>query len=538
MTIKPFPEVAGRDRDHVAVIAIVTLYVFAIARIVTEFVDQSYNWDVDTYIYYGQQLLRGDPVWMSEWRGDPLVFRDFLFAINSSFGPAHTWRLISLGSAILAVICVAVLLPSFLRKTGFPESDAQRAAILSGGLYLLVSGHMPGGFTHINVLASSMAIIALLLALATLGEQRNLWFQFCLLTWAGFAAAISISVRQYFIFPLAMGFIVIGVLVVAQRGLAVGQRVSRISVLFFTPAVLGIGLNLGPYLFLGKGWEFFSQVGFLIQVPPPGTNSLIDVFVDVNYGINPGIRLWLVGMLLWALVEMAIAIRRGSAGLIAALIPFSALMTAVGILTVYFLDHYANFFSWYFSIILATRLVLVDRAVVAKVRSRLRPLLAPSAVVPIALSTVAALVLFFGVGPTATAPSVARVSQEHPDLALARALETRFAGGPFPRPAFFVPQSHYVHWTLQESRHGFPNAHAINRIVRGAWEDLPPGSYTFRTPRNADEYCAEILESSIEVVVLEDSDTIPSCLVAVKPHWVYEQVVVSGGEAWGLWRRP
>lgn len=526
-----------RDTNHAAVIAIASLYILAIARIATEFVDQSYNWDVDTYIYYGQQLQRGEPIWITEVMAG-LVVRDLLFAIPSLFGPLLTWRLISLGSAALAVICVILLLPTFLKKTGYPHQDSQRAATLSGGLYLLVSGHLPGGFTHINVLPTSLAIVALLLGFSLIGERQNRLTVFGSVILAGFAAAISISVRPYFIFPLAMGFVVLGFVIFAEKRLSMKQRIGRVSALLFAPTLIGLGLNLGPYLILGNVGQFFSQLNFLIQAPPAGTNSIVDVFVNVDFGINPGIRLWLVGMLLWSTLEIGAAMRRGSAGLIAALIPFSALMTAGGILAVYFLDHYANFFSWYFSIILATRLILVDRAVIGRFRRRLRPLLAPSVVAPIALSTVAALVLLFGVGPTATAPSVARVAQEHPDLALALALETKFASGPSPRPAFFVPQSHYAHWALEEARHGFPNAHLINRILRGTWEDLPPGSYTFRTPRNADEYCAEILESSIEVVVLEDIDTIAPCLAAAQPQWFYEQVVVSGGEAWGLWRRP
>lgn len=530
-------EVTRRDKHHLATLAIASLYVFAIARIVAEFVDQDYNWDVDTYIYYGQQLLRGDPVWMSEWTGDPLVLRDFILALDSSFGPLLTWRLISLGSALLAVICVAILLPGFLKKSGYPEGDTRRAAMLSVGLYLLVSGHMPGGFTHINVLPSSMAIIALLLGFALLDERRNRWEVFALLIFASFAATISISVRQYFIFPLAMNFIVLGFLIFAERKFSVRQRITRVLLLLLTPTVLGIGLNLGPYLFLGKGWEFFTQVGFRLQIPPAGEVSLIDVFTSMDYGIHPGVRFWLIAMLTWSLVEIGMAIRRGSTGLIALLVPLSALMTAVGILSVYFWDHYTNFFSWYFSIILASRLILFDRVITVRMKSRLRPFLAPSVLVPFTLSTLAAIVLLAGVGPTQTAKSIAMVERIHPELALVESMKSRFASVPPYKPSFLVPQSQYVHWMLGEPRHGFPNSHWTNRILRGDWENLPPREYTFRTPKNADEYCAEILESSIEVVVLEDSYPLQSCFADAGPPWSREPVFVSGDEAWSLWWR-
>ena len=529
-----FPGVRG---NRSVAIAIASIFIFSIARITTEFVDQGYNWDVDTFIYYGQELSRGNPVWMDEVLG-ALVVRDFLFAVPSVFDPLLTWRLVSVGSAALAVVCVALLLPGFLNSAGHPEREAKRAAMLAGGLYLLVSGHLPGGFTHINVLPSSMAIMALLLGFALVGKRRSPLGVFGLATLAGFAAAISISVRPYFIFPLAMGFIVLGFLIFAEKMFTIGQKTGRVSALLLAPTLIGFGINLGPYFVLGDVGQFFSQLSFLLQTPPGATSSMVDVFVNFDYGIHPGIRLWLVGMLLWSLVEIAIAVRQRSAGLASVLIPLSALMTAIGILSSHFLDHYSNFFSWYFSIILATRLVLVDRAVLAKLQFRRKRFLAPSFVVPVLLSIVAALVLVFGVGPTATAPSVARVDLEHPDLSLAQALETRFASGPPPTPAFFVPQSHYVHWTLEESRHGFPNVHMTNRIMRGVWEEVPPGSYTFRTPSNADEYCVEILESSIDVVVLEDSYSLQPCLADAEPQWSYEPLLVSGDEAWGLWRRP
>jgi hypothetical protein len=536
MKLSSRDDIAGRKKNHAGSVAIASLYILSIARIATEFVDQSYNWDVDTFIYHGQQLLRGEPVWMSEYMG-ALVVRDLLFAIPSAFGPLLTWRLISLGSAVLALICVVALLPDVMKKTGYPEREARRAAILSGGLYLLVSGHLPGGFTHINVLPSSMAIMALLFGLALLGERRNRLEVFALTASAGFAAAVSISVRPYFIFPLAMSFIVVGFLIFAEKRLSDLQKTGRILGLLLTPAVIGFGLNLLPYFIVGNVGQFFSQLTFLVQMPPSGKNSIIDVFVNVNYGIHPGIRLWLVGMLLWSVVEIGIAFRSSSNGMLSALIPLSSILIAVGILIVYFWDHYPHFFSWYFSIMLATRLILFDRKVSAEAWGRLKALVEPSFVVPISVSILAALVLVFGVGPTATAPSIARVNSEHPDLALAQALESRFSNVLPSRPAFFVPQNPYVHWKLEESRHGFPDAHQANKILGGAWENLPTLSYTFKTPRNVDEYCGEILESSIEVVVLEASSALQPCFTEAGPRWSYEPVLDSGDEDWGLWWR-
>ena len=126
--------------------------------IVFEFIQQDYDWDIDHEIYYGQELLYGNLLWTVEFH-DKLPMVQYFFALVVASGsPIINWRLISLFSAMLAIVCVMRVLPGVLVLAGHAEGRARKAALLSGGLFLLVSSVMPGGFTHINVMPASMEL--------------------------------------------------------------------------------------------------------------------------------------------------------------------------------------------------------------------------------------------------------------------------------------------------------------------------------------------------------------------------------------------
>lgn len=525
-----------RDKKLVEFFGVLLLYIFSLARIITEFLDERYSADIDAYIYVGQEVRRGNPVWINEWTG-PLLVQDFLFAIASPLGPAKTWLLVSVGSAVLSVVCVAYLLPGFLHTIGYEKDESHRAAILAGGIYLLVSGHMPSGFSHINVLPTSMAIIALLLAVRFAQDARGQLKSGTLVVLAGFAAAISISVRPYFIFPLALGFLLVCLVITSQKALSVQKKIVRVSSLLMSPTVIGLALNVGPLVYLGQGTQFFTRLGFFFQTPPSGQFSIMDVLAGVLDEISP-LRFWLAGMLLFSLAEVFVGLWRRSNFLAVTLVPLSAIALAIGLESLHFWDHYINFFSWYFSIILSARIVFLDRVLAPVTRDSPARFAAPGLMLPFALSAFAAVVLLVGFGNPSETPKVTAISNEHRELAFATALEAKMLDDSTPRVTFFAPTSDYVHWKLQESRHGFPNSFMVNQIVSGRWETLPHFSYSFRTPKNADELCDEMLDSSIELVVLPLNYELGSlCFAEAKSSWRYELLQVSDAELWDLWWR-
>ena len=514
--------------SHLSSLAILTLYVFSTSRIVFEFLQQGYNLDIDHEIYFGQELLRGNLLWMAEFH-DKLPALQLIFAIAAAFDdPISVWRLISLTSAIIAIVCVVQILPQVLIRTGCPKNQANKAAMLSGGIYLLVSSSAPGHFTHINALSANMAIIATLLGFTLLRQVRKHWAVLCISNLAGLTAAISISIRPYFVFPLTFGILVIGFLIYSEKSLDSGQKLYRVSGLVITPILFGVILNLGPYLLIGKAEEFFSGLTFLLITPQLG-QSLITYLIYPDHSLQGWLfRLWMGGMLLYSLFELRQSFRRGNERLMSAFFPVCALLLAGGILTKHFWSHYINLFSWYFSIILATQLIFLDRKFSHFFPNRILPSFNPSTFVSFVLSGVTILATLTGVD--------GRFEREHPSQQLVLALESRFSSLTHSRPIFLAPENMYLHWKLNESRHGFPHAANTNQIYDGLWANTT-GTFVFRTPNSQNAYCQEVKKSAIELIVLSKYSTLNLCFDADKETWAREQIFLTNSQIYNLWSR-
>jgi hypothetical protein len=505
---------------------ILVIYLFSFSQITTEFIRQDNGWDIDHEIYFGQELLRGNLLWTVEFH-DKLPILQYLFAIAATFqNPVIVWKLISLSSALLAIMCVARLLPEVLKRIGYSEKRAKGAAILSGGIYLSVSSVVPGRFNHINVISASMAIIASLVGFALLRCKIKLHQVFGIASFAGLAAAIAISIRPYFIFPLLIGFLMIGFLIMQEKSLGTRQKISRITCLFSMPCVIGVFLNFGPYLLFGKSEEFFSGLSFLLQPAQP-VGSIIDFFVEPGFGLGWFLRFWLGGMLLFSLIDIGISSRRKNERLEAAFMSLSVLSLLVGISTQHFWSHYINLFSWYFAILLGMKLVYFDKFISRLRQRKLWQLFLSATANFLGLTFLVLSVVSLGID---------KPSRQHPSEALALAMESKFSRDPYSRPIFLVPEDMYVHWKLKEPRHGFPHASNTFHIFQGLWENTG-GSHAFRHPITKKEYCAEILQSPIELIVLREDSDLQSCFFERKSQFRFEQILKSDSGNWNLWTK-
>jgi len=524
--LRMFPYSVKGKGSQFETISIFSLYFSAFILIVFEFIRQDYDWDIDHEIYYGQQLLYGNLLWTEEFH-DKLPMVQYFFALVVASGsPIINWRLISLFSAMLAIVCVMRVLPGVLVLAGHAEGRARKAALLSGGLFLLISSVMPGGFTHINVMSASMAIVAMLLGLTLLQTKENLLRIFITSISAGLAATISVSFRPYFFFPLAISFLITGFLILTEKAVRLDHKCYRFSTFVLFPVVLGVGLNLGPYLLSGSLKDFFSGLDFLLKPSPP-SSSILNFFIAPGFELGWVLRFWLAGMLFYALAEIGINSRRGRAGIKLALIPLSAISLFFGILSQHFWSHYINLFSWYFAILLAVGVVSMSPIISPYLKGRLSKILLPANIVPIGLSILATFV---------SLPSMNKLTREHPSQPLVRALENRLMDFEDSRPIFFAPENMYVHWKLKEPRHGFPHSANTRHISRGLWEEIK-GSYVFRHPKNIESYCFELLQSQVQVIVLSEDSSLLPCLSSQKKQWRMELILLSDAEVWYLWFR-
>ena len=517
------------DKEEVSrpeMLVIIALYLFSLYRIATEFLHQSYDWDIDHEIYFGQQLLQGNLLWSVEYH-DKLPVLQYFFAIAAAFdNPLIVWRLISLFSAVLSIICVIHLLPELLIRAGHPANRARKVAMLSGGIYLCVATTVPGGLTHINVMSSSMAIVATLLTFTLVRSKKKSWGVFGTSILAGLAAALSISIRPYFVFPFAIVCLIIGLIIASEKTLNLKQKCFRIACLALAPIVIGIGLNFGPYLLFGKVGAIYSGLSFMLQ-PLPAGGSIMKFILNPGYKLGWIFALWLSGMSLYSLFEIGMNTRKGRAGLVAVLIPLSAVSLLAAILSQHFWVHYINLFSWYFAILFAIRIVSLDPIVSSLLQVRLARFFSPTTLTSLGFSILLVLMSLFNVG---------KLSNEHPYQPLVKALQKRFLGFPLSRPIFLAPENMYVHWKLKESRHGFPHAANTIHIFNGLWSHTG-GIHSFRHPTSTEAYCVELIQSPVEAVILRNDSELQPCFSNLRKQWRLEPLLKKDSEIWNLWIR-
>lgn len=81
------------------------------------------------------------------------------------------------------------------------------------------------------------------------------------------------------------------------------------------------------------------------------------------------------------------------------------------------------------------------------------------------------------------------------------------------REGFLYPESMYLHWRLQEQRHGFPNPYNTLLINQGVWEDKIITLPYFRStlPTTKREYCRMLVNKGPACILSHDLDIV-SCL--------------------------
>jgi len=73
---------------------------------------------------------------------------------------------------------------------------------------------------------------------------------------------------------------------------------------------------------------------------------------------------------------------------------------------------------------------------------------------------------------------------DHPDADQVDAIRAHLEPG----ESFLAPHSMFVHWKLEEPRHGFPHAANTDHILNGWWAGVPKAA-SFATPQDYAEYC-------------------------------------------------
>lgn len=467
---------------------------------------EAYNWDLDHEIYYGQQLAQGQLIWTLEYH-DKLPFVQALFLLPGWVGDFRVWQWGSLAAMILAALFAAASLPRIAVQWSLPALGRFTAAGVMFAMFLYWGSTLPGGFTTINIFASSLwlvSIVGLLLWAheCRVGARARILM---VLAWM-LPAAMAISVRPYLLAPLLVVFAFIS---------SVGGAVGREGILRsrLTSFVVGVGaltlwvvaLNGLIYILRGELGALVDGLTMLLQDlnPNPAAETLIDTLTPSAAGF------WSL-FLASILISVPLALKRSSFRLLMSALALAAVGLLATILRSHWWDHYVQMFIG-IAVLTLTFSLIAHSGSDEGTSSRAWRLWAGFArwgLMGLAVTCVSAPALSsfssleqgeFG------ANSSHRESTEVE--ALASQLQMLDEGD----RSFLAPESMYLHWKLNEGRHGFPHAANIEHIMSGWWASVPRSSQ-FMVARDGNELCDAIQDRGPNLIVLKGESSLRGCL--------------------------
>lgn len=494
-------------------LALIALYIAAVLSVVVEFQQKFYDWDLDTEMYFGNELISGRPIWISEFH-DKLPGLQVIFSLPASFGEINVWRAIGVFLIVISIFVATVFASVLLPK--LEVNRARYVFLLAGAFNILIVEFTPGGISHINSSAASLAAIATILSISTSSPLRGKKIDFLYQILGGIAGALSVSIRPYFALPLFVVFLILIFQNLSSKP-ASARNVETLWHIFMPISSFiscGILLNVSPFIFLGKFGSFVEGLKFLAQPLVPLRS--IDVYLQ-NLPGQP-LAFSLASLFQWAVATwstilfgvsavllLLILFRKLNQPFLNVLIPVSVIVLAFSTFSQHWWPHYSNMFSWYGAVLGAYACVQIVHRTPKGHRGKALDLLRPIAFTATLISFVIAggMISLSNSRPHGADFNHPREQQFRIASAF---LQSEFTV----RPSFLSPEDMYVHWKLRESRHGFPHAGNTVQITQDWWVNIRK-SEAFISPSNIDEYCKALNASNIKVIFLDPTSKLNSC---------------------------
>lgn len=220
-----------------------TLLVLAIAIFQTYFVvfvQRSIDWDIEAFLYLGDQLWRGNLLFEQDFETKlPMV--QYFAALPAAMGGVGAWKLF--GLSLHAVSIFAFL---YSTRDAFGRAVSVRSAATVGLLIYGLATALSGGVSlHLGGIASSFMLLALasLLVAQRPGARQNLSEFF-----AGVFVSVAVGLRPNFVgVGLLLVLLALFSLKESEKGNHKKNWTGALRVI--AGGVVGLVLQVAPYLF-------------------------------------------------------------------------------------------------------------------------------------------------------------------------------------------------------------------------------------------------------------------------------------------------
>ena len=518
---------AKRKPNWLNIVSSLMLIGFALKAVVA-ITTMTYDWDIDHELYFGQQLAKGTLMYTSEYH-DKLPFGTTFLALPSILSGYQSWAIQSFLLLLTGALCVFIIVQRLVidEQLNLKNRRQKEIPLLAASTYLFLIAFMPGNISHINPLSANLALLSLALLLNSkigLTNSPNNKEKLIYIS-AAVCSAMAISIRPYYATSLIASIIWIiarsqAIMKIENKHLAIEKSPKRLirllgkGLLIWLASVSLIGfiINAMPYLLTDQFDHFLDGIAHNAQkLNPEPVASILKAQLT---GTSP---LFIIGTLtliypVTRLVIESIKICKGKPQqndrqklrdidlILGVLVPF--ILLELAILTRHYWPHYQQLFAPYLAIFIGlgmAHLYQDNERYFHKFKRNRVPIYVKTISIAAAAVSISSIFAVRLAGRSKL-PGVAfleSIGSSHKDQYLLEELRQlkaeRVARNL--KSDFIFMESMFIHWSLGESRHGFPHSANLGQIAGGWWDNRTQRKRAIDYPYNKKEVCEKLLKS-------------------------------------------
>ena len=478
-----------------------------------EYFSGTYNWDLDHEMYFGSRLLHGELLFTIELH-DKLPVVQYIFAIPALLRSVQVFKILCIFMTLYSVklIYAGGLLPSTHRSNARVSPATSLNQIWICILYLQISSIT--SLFHITTITANCIVISLILHNSS-GQSRNInpSKSRAYNAAAVFFGALAVSIRPYIAPSLIIlnGYLCVFYDDLAFRGVIPRKMTRdfwRLLKYLFAITCTTIIINATPYVVTGHAINFVDGLRHNAQKLNPSSYQeiIIQQWREIVSHFETVLSIGELLVCVFIIIVMvlnendddnnSISFRRSM--YIGAVL--SVIFIEILILQRHFWPNYLAMAAPFVCLFLSN---LFNR----------QELLAPYGLIEKCFGQHnITIILITMLGISINIVSETLVHNTHPDNDIIQfILETKSKNIDQETEFNFIDlNSMYVHWKLNESRHGFPQAANVEHIEKGWWKNTKQ-SDIIDFPYTLFDICRKIESSNLTLVVIRKNTNSNTC---------------------------
>ncbi len=498
-----------------------------------ELITDKYDHDVDQFMYFGSRILHGELIWTVEFDDKSPVVQ-YIFSLPAIFKSTSIFVVITLIVSLASAFLGYKMLKDIIQNSDLEINQKAQNSIIYFGiiLYLTLLVCIYGSLHHINAISSSLCLITIGLTYFNRKLNNKL-----ITNISAISSAISISIRPYYILNIIVLPLWLFIREKYNKNNNESYRVKtnldyiRSQIIWVIIITFYIALfNLTPYLWTGNISDFIYGIK-LNSIDYVNHNIFERQYV--NIGRNPILYPILLAMAILPLTRIWFRkiiyqyYQNKTNGLIN-LYKLNVDIIFFGILSPILLEimfYRKHFFGHYFT--LFCPYILITIVILLAIVARLNKIIYKFKVIKQAIKSLSITLLIVCL---ITNQSISNTIAEIVDNKIStKSYQVKLIKEFFNKEkikngnlGFLAPENNYIHWKLDESRHGFPQKAVFINIAKGKMDNVIKQhdnlNYKFLLPTK-NQLCKTLNKNAPEYIITKNNDYSFNCLTQISSEY-------------------